>query len=79
MSGVTVVGGYNSVGTKLFSNMEAKISGAISIVFSEVLSPRNKGEFDPLFLLHQQDVHMHTQVFIQVYAYMHTERVLARL
>lgn len=79
MSWVTVVGGYNSVGTKLFFNMEAKISGAISIVFSEVLSPRNKGEFDPLLILQQQDVHMHTQVFIQVYVHMHTERVPARL
>lgn len=75
MSWVTIVGGYNSVGAKLFLNMQAKISGAISIAFSELLSPQNKGEFDPLVLLQQQDhgkkryvhTHVHTHTRIQVY------------
>lgn len=91
MSWVMVVGGYNSVGTELFFNMQAKISGAISITFSELLSPQNKGEFDPLVLLQQQDhskkryMHMHAHThacvckYIKECFYMHTEGVPARL
>lgn len=75
---VMVVGGYNSVGTKLVFNTQAKISGAISIAFSEFLSPQNKGEFDPVVLLQQQDhgkkryghmrthAHTHTHVYTNI-------------
>lgn len=68
---VMVVGGYNSVGTKLVFNTQAKISGAISIAFSEFMSPQNKGE-----VLQQQDhgkkryghmrTHAHTHVYTNV-------------
>lgn len=48
-----MIEGYHSVGIKVFFNMQAKVSGTISIAFSELLSPQNKGESDPLALLQQ--------------------------
>lgn len=82
MSWVAVIGEYSSVGTKLVFNMQAKISGAISITFSELLSLQHKGKFDPVVLLQERVhsrkgyVHMHrpppptkTRIYIYIYTY----------
>lgn len=69
------------MGTNLFCNMQEKKSGAMSIVLSKLLSPQNKGEFDNLVLMQQQDpskesyvhVHKHTQICMCEYFYVNTE------
>jgi len=73
------------VGAKLVFNTQAKISGAISIAFSELLSSQNKGEFDPLVLLQQQDrgkksfVRTHTHVYTRIYVSISICMVAGRL
>lgn len=60
------------MGTELFFNMQTKISGAMSTVFSKLLSPEKKGEFDTLVLLQQQDHGKKRYVYMHTHTHIHT-------
>lgn len=71
------------MGTKLFFYMPTKNAGAMSTVFSKLLSSQNEGEFDTLVLLRQQDhgkkavcmcIHTHTHIQTHIWIFLYEYR-----